>query len=74
VPVPPPVERLDAPPRAPEVQTFAVYGVGAVCGCDTVVSVARARDGQACPVTSSTGSCTFQPRGDEVGVCGVCRP
>jgi hypothetical protein len=28
VPVPPPVERPDALPRAPEVQTFAVCGVG----------------------------------------------
>jgi hypothetical protein len=74
VPVPPPVERPEALPSPPEVQTFAVCGVGAVCGCDNVVSVAQARDGQSCTVTSSTGSCTFQARGDEVGVCCVCRP
>jgi hypothetical protein len=74
VPVPPPVERPEALPRPPEVQTFAVCGVGTTCDCDNIVSVAQARDGQSCTVTSSTGSCTFQPRGDDVGVCCVCRP
>jgi hypothetical protein len=73
-PVPPPVERPDALPRPPEVQTFAVCGAGTTCDCDNVVSVAQARDGPACTVTSSTGACTFQARGDEVGVCCVCRP
>jgi hypothetical protein len=73
-PVPPPVERPDALPRPPEVQTFAVCGAGTTCDCDNVVSVAQARDGHACTVTSSTGACTFQSRGDDVGVCCVCRP
>jgi hypothetical protein len=73
-PVPPPVERPEAPPRSPEVQTFAVCGAGTTCDCDNVVSVAQARDGHSCTVTSSTGACTFQAREDEVGVCCVCRP
>jgi hypothetical protein len=74
VAVPPPAERPEALPRPPEVQTFAVCGLGTTCDCANVVSVAQARDGQSCTVTSSTGSCTFQARGDEVGVCCVCRP
>jgi hypothetical protein len=74
VPAPLPIERPEAPPRPPEVQTFAVCGVGAECGCNNVVSVAQARDGQSCTVTSSTGSCTFTSRDNDVGVCCVCRP
>jgi hypothetical protein len=74
VPMPPPVERPEALPRPPEVQTFAVCGAGTTCDCDNVVSIAQARDGQSCTVTSSTGSCTFQSRADDVGVCCVCRP
>jgi hypothetical protein len=74
VPVLPPVDRPQAPPSPSEVQTFAVCGVGTECGCDNVVSIAQARDGQSCTVTSSTGTCTFQSRGDDVGVCCVCRP
>jgi hypothetical protein len=73
-PAPPPVERPEALPRLPEAQTFAVCGAGTTCDCATVVSVAQARDGQSCTVTSSTGACTFQSRGDDVGVCCVCRP
>ena len=73
-PLPPPVERPEVLPRPPEVQTFAVCGAGTTCDCDNVVSVAQARDGQPCTVTSSTGACTFQPRADDVGVCCVCRP
>jgi hypothetical protein len=67
MPVPPPVQRPEALPRPPEVQTFAVCGAGTTCDCENVVSVAQARDGQSCTVTSSTGSCTFQSRGDDVG-------
>jgi hypothetical protein len=74
VPLPPPAERPEVLPRPPEVQTFAVCGAGTKCDCDNLVSVAQARDGQSCTVTSSTGSCTFQSRGDDVGVCCVCRP
>jgi hypothetical protein len=74
VPVPPPLERPQVLPIPPEVQTFAVCGVGTKCECDTVVSFAQAREGQSCTVTSSTGSCTFQSRNNEVGVCCVCRP
>jgi hypothetical protein len=74
VPVPPPVEQPGALPNPPDVQTLTVCGVGAMCGCDHVVSVAQARDGQSCTVTSSAGSCTFQVRGDDVGVRCVCRP
>jgi hypothetical protein len=74
VPAPPPAERIEVLPRPPEVQTFAVCGVGAECGCNNVVSVAQARDGQSCTVTSSTGPCTFTARDNEVGVCCVCRP
>ncbi len=73
-PVPPPIEGPQTLPRPPEVQTFAVCGVGTECGCDNIVSLAQARDGQSCTVTSSTGSCTFQSRDNEVGVCCVCRP
>jgi hypothetical protein len=73
-PVPPPIEGPQTLPRPPEVQTFAVCGAGTECECDNVVSVAQAREGQSCTVTSSTGLCTFQARGDEVGVCCVCRP
>jgi hypothetical protein len=69
VPVPPPVERPQVLPIPLEVQTFAVCGVGTKCECDNVVSVAQAREGQSCIVTSSTGSCTFQSRADDVGVC-----
>jgi hypothetical protein len=74
VPVPPPVERLQTLPSPPEVQTFAVCGAGTECECDNVVSVAQAREGQSCTVTSSTGSCTFESRENDVGVCCVCRP
>jgi hypothetical protein len=74
VPVPPPVETPQVLPIPPEVQTFAVCGAGTTCDCDNIISVAQARDGQSCTVTSSTGSCTFQSRGDDVGVCCVCRP
>jgi hypothetical protein len=74
VPVPPPVERPQMLPTPPEVQTFAVCGVGTDCGCDNVISVTQAREGQSCTVTSSTGSCTFQSRENDVGVCCVCRP
>jgi hypothetical protein len=74
VPVPPPVERPEALPRTPEAQTFAVCGVGTKCECNNVVSFAQAREGQSCTVTSSTGSCTFQSREEDVGVCCVCRP
>jgi hypothetical protein len=74
VPVPPPVERPQLLPIPREVQTFAVCGVGTECGCDNVVSVTQAREGQSCTVTSSTGSCTFQSRENDVGVCCVCRP
>jgi hypothetical protein len=74
VPVPPPVETPQVLPRPPEVQTFAVCGAGTTCGCDNVVSVAQAREGQSCTVTSSTGSCSFQPQENDVGVCCVCRP
>jgi hypothetical protein len=73
-PLPPPIERPETLPRPPEVQTFAVCGAGTKCDCDNLVSVAQARDGLSCTVTSSTGSCTFQSRADEVGVCCVCRP
>jgi hypothetical protein len=62
VPVPPPMERPDAPPRPPEVQTFAVYGAGTICDGDHLVSAAQARDGPSCPVTSSTGSGTFHTK------------
>jgi hypothetical protein len=74
MPVPPPIQRPEALPNPSEAQTFAVCGAGTKCDCDNVVSVAQARDGQSCTVTSSTGSCTFQSRGDDVGVCCVCRP
>src|SRR5262245_55270908 len=73
-PLPPQVERPEVLPRPPEVQTFAVCGAGTKCDCENLVSVAQARDGQSCTVTSSTGSCTFQSRADDVGVCCVCRP
>src|SRR5262245_30202913 len=73
-PLPPPVERPEVLPRPPEVQTFAVCGAGTRCDCENLVSVAQARDGQSCTVTSSTGSCTFQSQADDVGVCCVCRP
>jgi hypothetical protein len=73
-PVAPPVDTPPGLPTPPEVPTFAVCGAGATCDCANVVSVAQARDGQACTVTSSTGTCTFQSRGDDVGVCCVCRP
>jgi hypothetical protein len=74
VPVPSPGEIPQVAPIPPEVQTFAVCGVGTKCECDNVVSFAQAREGQSCTVTSSTGSCTFTSREDEVGVCCVCRP
>ncbi len=74
VPVPSPLERPEALPKPPDVQTFAVCGIGTKCECDNVVSFAQAREGQVCTVTSSTGSCTFQSRADEVGICCVCRP
>jgi hypothetical protein len=74
VPVPPLLERPQVLPSSPEVQTFAVCGVGIKCECDNIVSIAQAREGQSCTVTSSTGSCTFQSREDDVGVCCVCRP
>jgi hypothetical protein len=74
VPGPPPAERPQVLPIPPEGQTFAVCGVGTKCECDNVVSFAQSRDGQSCTVTSSTGSCTFQARGEDVGVCCVCRP
>jgi hypothetical protein len=74
MPVPPTIQRPEALPSPSEVQTFAVCGAGTKCDCENVVSVAQARDGQSCTVTSSTGSCTFQSRGDDVGVCCVCRP
>jgi hypothetical protein len=72
--VPPPVDAPPVLPSPPEVQTFAVCGAGATCDCANVISVAQARDGQSCTVTSSTGTCTFQSRVDDVGVCCVCRP
>ena len=74
VPVPPPIEMPPGLPTPPEVQTFAVCGVGTKCECDNVVSFAQAREGQSCTVTSSTGSCTFTSRAEDVGVCCVCRP
>jgi hypothetical protein len=74
VPAPPPVETPQVLPIPPEAQTFAVCGVGTKCECDNVVSFAQAREGQSCTVTSSTGSCTFQSRESDVGVCCVCRP
>jgi hypothetical protein len=74
VPEPPPVDSPPVLPSRPEVQTFAVCGVGTKCECDNVVSFAQAREGQSCTVTSSTGSCTFQARANDVGVCCVCRP
>jgi len=74
LPPPPPVERPEALPRPMEAQTFAVCGVGTKCECDNVVSFAQAREGQSCTVTSGTGSCTFQSRDDDVGICCVCRP
>jgi hypothetical protein len=74
VPVPPLLERPQVLPSSPETQTFAVCGVGIKCECDNIVSFAQAREGQSCTVTSSTGSCTFQSREDDVGVCCVCRP
>jgi hypothetical protein len=74
VPVPPLVERPPVLPIPLEVQTFAVCGVGTKCECDNVISFAQAREGQSCTVTSNTGSCTFQSREDDVGVCCVCRP
>jgi hypothetical protein len=74
VPVPPPVEQPQAMPGPPPVQTFAVCGAGTECGCQNVVSVAQAREGQSCTVTSSTGPCTFTARENDVGVCCVCRP
>jgi|SRR5688500_12605236 hypothetical protein len=74
IPVPPPVEMPPGLPPSPEVQTFAVCGVGTKCECDNVVSFAQAREGQSCTVTSSTGSCTFTSREEDVGVCCVCRP
>jgi hypothetical protein len=74
VPLPPPIERPEVLPIPLEAQTFAVCGVGTKCECDNVVSFAQAREGQSCTVTSSTGSCTFQSREDDVGVCCVCRP
>ena len=74
VPVPAPLETPQVLPIPPEVQTFAVCGVGTKCECDNVVSFAQAREGQSCTVTSSTGSCTFQSRENDVGVCCVCRP
>jgi hypothetical protein len=74
VPALPPLERPEAPPKPPDVQTFAVCGVGTKCECDNVVSFAQAREGQSCTVTSSTGSCTYQSREDDVGICCVCRP
>jgi len=70
----PPVDTPPGLPSPPEGPTFAVCGAGATCDCANVVSVAQARDGQACTVTSSTGACSFQAREDEVGVCCVCRP
>lgn len=73
-PVPPPAEMPPGLPTSPEVQTFAVCGVGTKCECDNVVSFAQAREGQSCTVTSSTGSCTYTSREDDVGVCCVCRP
>jgi len=74
-PVPvPPGELPTGQATPPEVQTFAVCGVGTKCECDNVVSFAQAREGQSCTVTSSTGSCTFTSRQDDVGVCCVCRP
>jgi hypothetical protein len=73
-PVPPPVEMTPGLPTPPETRTFAVCGVGTKCECDNVVSFAQAREGQSCTVTSSTGSCTFTARADDVGVCCVCRP
>ena len=74
VPVLPPLEGPPGLPSSPEVQTFAVCGVGIKCECDNIVSFAQAREGQSCTVTSSTGSCTFQSRENDVGVCCVCRP
>jgi hypothetical protein len=74
VPAPPPLERPEAVPKPLDVQTFAVCGVGTKCECDNVVSFAQAREGQSCTVTSSTGSCTYQSRDDDVGICCVCRP
>jgi hypothetical protein len=73
-PGPPPVILPPVLPSPPEVQTFAVCGVGTKCECDNVVSFAQAREGQSCTVTSTTGSCTFQARENDVGVCCVCRP
>ena len=74
IPVPSPGEQPQALPGSPPVQTFAICGAGTECGCQNVVSVAQAREGQACTVTSSTGSCTFTARENDVGVCCVCRP
>jgi hypothetical protein len=45
VPGPPPVDPLPILPSRPEVQTFAVRGVGTKCECDNVVSFAQAREG-----------------------------
>jgi hypothetical protein len=74
-PVPVPPGELPTGQATPsEVQTFAVCGVGIKCECDNVVSFAQAREGQSCTVTSSTGSCTFTSRQDDVGMCCVCRP
>jgi hypothetical protein len=74
VPLPLPAEKPQTLPTSPEVQTFAVCGIGTKCECDNVVSFAQAREGQSCTVTSSTGACTFQSRENDVGVCCVCRP
>jgi hypothetical protein len=72
--LPPAGDRPPDVPALPQIQTFAVCGPGTECVCDNVVSLSQAYEGQSCTVTSSSGSCTFTSRGNDVGVCCVCRP
>ena len=70
MPVPPPVQRPEALPRPPDVQTFAVCGAGTTCDCDNVVSVAQARDGNRVPSHRAQARARFN-RGGMMWGCVV---
>jgi hypothetical protein len=52
---PPPVERPDALPRPPEVQTFAFCGAGTTCDCDHLVDLPTDRNVDLLPHRSAAG-------------------
>jgi hypothetical protein len=68
VPALSPIEQPQALPGSPPVQTFAIGGAATECGCQNVVSVAQAREGQAYTVISSTGSWTFTACENDIAI------